>query len=100
MHAHYILIPDQDPQTESEMIRVLRLQGYAGHARGASSMVLARAAAIEDGFTLWRKDAQLQGATGNGKDERTRIQERLALLTAREDQVLRKVVDGRMNKQI
>src|SRR4051812_23335914 len=106
MGAHYVLIPDQDASTEAELIRLLRLRGYADLAPGSLSGALAGATAPEE-VTHWRVgdlDTRVGDMDAPAKhavdDERARIQARLAMLTAREDQVLRQVVVGRLNKQI
>jgi len=100
MAAHCVLIPDDDAGTERQVIQLLRLRGYADVVRESASELLSHTPEFPASVTLWLKDGLMHDGAREADDERTRIQAGLAQLTAREDQVLRQVVLGRLNKQI
>lgn len=101
MHAyHYMLIPVKDSAAQSEVTDALRLQGFATCEADAANLLPSPLRPIQEGFTLWRKDGAQGASLAIADEERAGIQARLALLTHREDEVLRHVVMGRLNKQI
>jgi FixJ family two-component response regulator len=100
MAAHCVLIPDDDVGTETQVTQLLRLRGYADVVRESASELLSHTPEVPASVTLWLKDGLMHDGAREADDERTRIQAGLAQLTAREDQVLRQVVLGRLNKQI
>jgi len=97
---HYMLIPVQDSMAESEVTNALQRQGFATHDADAEELLPSPLRHIQDGFTLWLKDGVRGSAPVIDDEERVGIEGRLALLTRREDEVLRHVVMGRLNKQI
>ena len=98
---HYMLIPVQDSEAESEVTNALQQQGFAAHDVDAGNLLPSPLRHIQQGFTLWLRDGVCTGVRAPvGDGERAGIEERLALLTHREDEVLRHVVMGRLNKQI
>jgi FixJ family two-component response regulator len=99
MTAHCVLIPDDDTGTESQVTQLLRVRGYADVVRDSASELLSHTS-DSAAVTLWLKNGLVHESAREADDERTRIQAGIAQLTAREDQVLRQVVLGRLNKQI
>jgi len=98
---HYMLIPVQDSEAESEVTDALQQQGFAAQGADAGNLLPSPLRHIQHGFTLWLRDGVCTGVRAPvDDDERARIEARLTLLTHREDEVLRHVVMGRLNKQI
>jgi len=100
MGAHYVMIQEQDSAIEADVVRILQVNGYGQQVRGSANWLLARAANIPNDFTLWLRGGTLHEAAGVVAGEIRGIEDRLGSLTPREDQVLGRVILGRLNKQI